>query len=113
MVWARPPVLKTHAAQVFEFYLFDPKGRPPEDMALEMGMLGHAVVVSGSVFAVLHPFGTPALAAMRLAGQLSDATSAMPVEGRGGQGREWRDFRTMSVSRMAFPRRENIASLSR
>ena len=88
MVWARPPVLKTHAAQVFEFYIFDPKGRPPEDMALEMGMLGHAVVVSGSVFAVLHPFGTPALAAMRLAGQLSDATSAMPVEAAPGQGME-------------------------
>jgi hypothetical protein len=88
IVWARPPVLKIRTAQVFEFYLFDPKGRPPEDTALEMGMLGHAVVVrdDGSVFAVLHPFGTPAMAAMRLAGQLSGATSALPVEAPPGQG---------------------------
>jgi hypothetical protein len=80
MVWARPPVLRAHSAQVFRFYLFDPKGRPPEDMALDMGVLGHAVFLKsdGAVFAHLYPFGTPALAAMRLAEEGSAARSAAP-----------------------------------
>jgi hypothetical protein len=69
MVWARPPVLRARRPQVFTFYLLDPQGRPPSNMALYMGMLGHAAFVrsDGAVFAHIHPSGTPAMAAMMLA----------------------------------------------
>ena len=69
MVWARPAVLRARRPEIFIFYLLDPQGRPPSDMALYMGMLGHAAFVrsDGAVFAHIHPSGTPAMAAMMLA----------------------------------------------
>lgn len=82
MVWARPPVLKALQPYVFEFYLLDPQGRPPADMALYMGMLGHAAFVrsDGKVFAHIHPGGSGAMAAMMLAHRTApDAQKAAPV----------------------------------
>lgn len=53
----------------FRFRLLDPQGRTPRDMALYMGMLGHAAFVKtdGTVFAHIHPMGTASMAAMNLA----------------------------------------------
>jgi hypothetical protein len=69
MVWARPPVLKALRPEVFEFYLLDPNGKPPADMALYMGMMGHAAFVrtDGKVFAHVHPSGSASMAATMLA----------------------------------------------
>ena len=81
MVWARPPTLRAHRPQLFEFYLLDPQGRPPADMALYMGMLGHAAFVrtDGAVFAHIHPSGSPAMAAMMLAQQHGNAKNGMTM----------------------------------
>ncbi|HEX4176795.1 MAG TPA: hypothetical protein VHY57_00080 [Rhizomicrobium sp.] len=83
MVWARPPTLKARRPQLFEFYLLDRQGRPPADMALYMGMLGHAAFVrtDGAVFAHIHPSGSPAMAAMMLAQPhgSADPGMAMPM----------------------------------
>ena len=69
MVWKKPANLVAKAAEDFEFELFDPQGKPPGDMALYMGMLGHAAFVKtdGSVFAHIHPTGTVAMAAFMMA----------------------------------------------
>ena len=55
----------------FRFRLLDPQGRAPKDMALYMGMLGHAAFVKtdGSVFAHIHPMGTASMAALNLANE--------------------------------------------
>jgi hypothetical protein len=82
MVWARPPVLKALHPEVFDFYLLDPTGHPPADMALYMGMLGHAAFVraDGQVFAHIHPSGTAAMAAMMMAqGQNPEQPMPMPM----------------------------------
>ncbi|HEY4047365.1 MAG TPA: hypothetical protein VGM27_10920 [Acidobacteriaceae bacterium] len=81
MVWARPPVLRARRPQVFTFYLLDPQGRPPSNMALYMGMLGHAAFIrsDGAVFAHIHPSGTPAMAAMMLAQPAGNGASNMPA----------------------------------
>ncbi len=93
MVWARPPVLKALQPYVFEFYLLDPQGRPPADMALYMGMLGHAAFLrsDGKVFAHIHPSGTASMAAMILAqrptlGGQKAASMAMPMPTDGASG---------------------------
>lgn len=59
---AKQPVL-------FRFRLAKPNGAPPQDMALYMGMLGHAAFVKtdGSVFAHIHPSGSVSMAALMLA----------------------------------------------
>jgi hypothetical protein len=82
MVWARPPVLKALHPEVFDFYLLDPRGHPPADMALYMGMLGHAAFVraDGQVFAHIHPSGTAAMAAMMMAqGRNPEQRMQMPM----------------------------------
>ena len=88
MVWARPAVLRAHQPQIFAFYLLDPQGRPPSDMALYMGMLGHATFVrsDGAVFAHIHPSGSPAMAAMMLAQQHSGGDSRMTMAMEDGSG---------------------------
>jgi hypothetical protein len=66
MEWTQPagPV---HAKQAnsFQFRLLNPDGGAPRDMALYMGMLGHAAFLKtdGSVFAHVHPTGTVSMAA--------------------------------------------------
>jgi hypothetical protein len=87
MVWdnAAPEAAKT--PEVFEFSLFGPKGEPASDVALYMGMLGHAAFVKddGTVFAHVHPSGTVSMTALMMAaaqnqpkGEMTDAMAAMP-----------------------------------
>src|SRR5262249_18075444 len=53
---------------VFRFDLEDMNGVPATDCETYMGMAGHAVFVSddGSVFAHVHPEGTPSMAALAM-----------------------------------------------
>ncbi len=69
MVWRQPPALIPKAPVDFRFSLLDPQGKPAGDMALYMGMLGHAAFVKtdGSVFAHIHPTGTVSMAAFMMA----------------------------------------------
>ncbi|HEV2273544.1 MAG TPA: hypothetical protein VGR96_05225 [Acidobacteriaceae bacterium] len=89
MVWARPPVLRARRPELFAFYLLDPQGKPPADMALYMGMLGHAAFVrsDGAVFAHIHPSGSPAMAAMMLARQSDGSMNGMSMPMSGDPGR--------------------------
>ncbi len=69
MIWKKPPTLTAQAPEEFRFELLDPHGHPPTDMALYMGMVGHAAFVKsdGTVFAHIHPSGTVAMAALMMA----------------------------------------------
>lgn len=69
MVWAQPAALVAKAPADFRFELLDPQGKPPQDMALYMGMLGHAAFVKtdGTTFAHIHPTGTVSMAAFMMA----------------------------------------------
>ena len=51
MVWKNPANLTPKTPEEFRFELLDANGKPPSDMALYMGMLGHAAFVKtdGSV----------------------------------------------------------------
>ncbi len=68
---AKRPVL-------FRFRLKKPDGSSPEDMALYMGMLGHAAFIKtdGTVFAHVHPTGSVSMAAFMLA-QQQNSTGGM------------------------------------
>ena len=74
MEWLRPAE-QMHAKEplLFRFQLKRPDGTAPLDMALYMGMLGHAAFVKtdGTVFAHIHPTGTVSMAAFMLAQQRS------------------------------------------
>ncbi len=66
MKWCDVPKhLKARQPIAFRFELLDAEGRPPQDMALYMGMLGHAAFVKtdGTVFAHIHPNGSVSMAA--------------------------------------------------
>ena len=78
MVWKRPSSLIAKSPQDFEFELLDPDGKAPADMALYMGMLGHAAFVKtdGTVFAHIHPTGTVAMAAFMMA----NPNAGMPAD---------------------------------
>ena len=69
MFWSNPQALVAQQPVSLQFELRDPKGNRPADMALYMGMLGHAAIVEddGSVFAHIHPTGTVAMAAFMMA----------------------------------------------
>jgi hypothetical protein len=69
MVWQKPNVLAAKTPVEFTFMLLDADGKPPKDMALYMGMSGHAAFVKtdGSVFAHIHPSGTVSMAALMMA----------------------------------------------
>ncbi len=89
MVWNKPAKLVAKAPEQFTFTLLDPDGQPPKDMALYMGMTGHAAFVKtdGSVFAHIHPAGSASMAAMMMAqaqNQASSATPAAPATGMPG-----------------------------
>ncbi len=75
MVWKIPGTLTAKAPEDFRFELFDARGKPPADMALYMGMLGHAAFVKtdGTVFAHIHPGGTMAMAAFLMANPQSSS----------------------------------------
>jgi hypothetical protein len=85
MVWNNPAKLPAKTPQVFEFSLLDATGKTPQDMALYMGMVGHAAFVKddGTVFAHVHPSGTVSMAALMMAAaqnqpRQADAMAAMP-----------------------------------
>lgn len=69
MAWELPDSLVAKSPESFRFALLDRDGKPPRDMALYMGMLGHAAFVKtdGTVFAHIHPTGTMAMAAFMMA----------------------------------------------
>jgi hypothetical protein len=83
MVWKNPANLAPKTPVEFQFELLDAKGKPPSDMALYMGMVGHAAFVKtdGSVFAHIHPNGTVAMAAFMMANR--QASSSAPAVGSG------------------------------
>jgi hypothetical protein len=69
MLWVRDPGdLAAKQPSLFRFRLEDAEGRPARDLELYMGMPGHAVFVKHdfSVFAHVHPGGTPSMAALAL-----------------------------------------------
>jgi hypothetical protein len=83
MVWKNPSNLTPKTPVEFQFELLDANGKPPSDMALYMGMLGHAAFVKtdGSVFAHIHPTGTVAMAAFMMANP--QTSSSIPAGGSG------------------------------
>jgi hypothetical protein len=100
MVWNNPAASPARTPQIFEFSLLDAGGKPAPDMALYMGMLGHAAFVKddGTVFAHVHPSGTVSMAAFMMAAaqnqSISPKADAMPfmpgmivpdAEGRAGE----------------------------
>lgn len=77
MIWQMPDALTPKTPFSFRFQLFDPAGKAPADMALYMGMLGHAAFVKtdGTVFAHIHPSGTMSMAAFMMANPQAPSTS--------------------------------------
>jgi hypothetical protein len=86
MEWLRSDKpLRAGQGMLFSFRLLTPDGRAPPDMALYMGMPGHAAFVKtdGTVFAHIHPNGSVSMAALMLAsGMPADMDhSAMQMSG--------------------------------
>lgn len=81
MVWKKPTCISPKVPLDLQFSLLDPQGKPAHDMALYMGMLGHAAFVKtdGAVFAHIHPTGTVSMAAYMIA----NPNAAMPGMGPG------------------------------
>jgi hypothetical protein len=79
MVWVKPNAMVAKSPVDFQFQLLDPQGKQPHDMALYMGMLGHAAIVKtdGSTFAHIHPTGTVSMTAFMMANSQSGATGAI------------------------------------
>jgi hypothetical protein len=73
--------LRARSGSDFRFELLTPDGSAPKDMALYMGMLGHAAFVKtdGTVFAHVHPNGSAPMAALALTQQASMSMSDMPA----------------------------------
>jgi hypothetical protein len=82
MIWMHDGAsLRVRQGTEFRFDLLAPDGSRPKDMALYMGMLGHAAFVKtdGTVFAHIHPNGTVPMAAFMLA-QGNDSMAGMDME---------------------------------
>jgi hypothetical protein len=82
MTWRHPAYFAAKTPEVFEFTLTDPQGKPPADMALYMGMVGHAAFVKddGTVFAHVHPSGTVSMAALMMAAAQNQPDPASAVK---------------------------------
>ncbi len=83
MEWLRRDMpLVAKRAMSFNFRLTKPDGTAPTDMALYMGMLGHAAFVKtdGTVFAHIHPNGSVSMAALMLASGEPPMDPNMPME---------------------------------
>jgi hypothetical protein len=95
MVWKKPAELVAKAPEEFAFTLLDPNGQTPKDMALYMGMTGHAAFVKtdGTVFAHIHPAGSASMAAMKMAQAQNHPQPAQPAPGMPG----------MDMSQSALP----------
>jgi hypothetical protein len=85
MEWIRPAgAIHAKEACPLQFRLLNAQGKAPNDMALYMGMLGHAAFLKtdGSTFAHIHPTGTVSMAAFMMAqGQKADEMSGMNMSG--------------------------------
>lgn len=83
MVWGNPKGIEARTPEEFRFELLDPSGRAPADMALYMGMLGHAAFVKtdGSTFAHIHPAGTVSMAAFMMANPGQQSGTPGPMAG--------------------------------
>jgi hypothetical protein len=82
IVWERHDgSFQTRQPQILTFRVEDGGGQPVRDLEPYMGMAGHAVVFKRdlSVFAHLHPLGTPAMAAIALAGAAPGVPAAAPA----------------------------------
>jgi hypothetical protein len=99
MVWKMPASLVSRAPEDFQFTLLDPLGKAPADMALYMGMLGHAAFVKtdGTVFAHIHPTGTMAMAAFMMANPQTEG------QGTGSSRMSMRDMPGMGSNSGALP----------
>jgi len=75
MIWSNAAILPAKTPQIFEFSLLDATGKPASDMALYMGMPGHAAFVKddSTVFAHVHPSGTASMAALMMAAAQNQA----------------------------------------
>lgn len=100
MVWSDPGKLVPNRLVDFDFELLDRAGHPASDVALYMGMLGHAAFVKtdGTVFAHIHPNGTVAMAAFMMA----NPGSTKPGAG-GAPTTDMSDMPGMSMSNGALP----------
>ncbi len=102
MEWLRDGrAFRAREGRPFRFRLVDAQGHAPKDMALYMGMLGHAAFVKtdGSVFAHIHPMGTASMAAMNLA-QNHAGASAAGSDTMPGMNMPNMDMSTMDMSNM-------------
>jgi hypothetical protein len=79
MIWKNSSEITPKQPVDFQFELLDPKGNPPQDMALYMGMTGHAAFIKtdGSTFAHIHPTGSVNMAAFMLANPQSGVSMNM------------------------------------
>ena len=86
MVWELPNALLANTPEDFRFQLLDAEAKSPRDMALYMGMLGHAAFVKtdGTVFAHIHPRGTVAMAAFMMANPQTSMEPGMDMANRPG-----------------------------
>ena len=82
MVWDNPATLPAKTPQRFEFSLLGTDGKPAQDMALYMGMPGHAAFVKddGTVFAHVHPSGTASMTALMMAAAQNRPQQSQPSE---------------------------------
>jgi len=84
MEWLRgdQPIVAKQAAP-FRFRLTKPDGMAPTDMALYMGMMGHAAFVKtdGTVFAHIHPNGSVSMAALMLTANTGNEPMSMNMPG--------------------------------
>jgi hypothetical protein len=80
MTWEqRPAALRAKQPQILAFAVADASGAPARDLEPYMGMPGHAIVFKRdlTVFAHIHPSGTPAMPSLMLAAAgLSSTTGA-------------------------------------
>jgi hypothetical protein len=102
MVWKKPAQLAAKAPEEFTFTLLDPNGQPPKDMALYMGMTGHAAFVKndGTVFAHIHPSGSASMAAMMMA---QSQNQSQNENQRGNSGTDMSSMPGMNMAESAPP----------
>ena len=81
MVWNNATKDPARTPELFSFTLLDPAGKPPADMALYMGMVGHAAFVKddGTVFAHVHPSGTASMTALMMAASQNQQQPPAPA----------------------------------
>lgn len=95
-------VIRAREPRLFRFRLLDAQGRPARDMALYMGMPGHAAFVKtdGSVFAHIHPTGSVSMAAFMLAQNSASNSSSVSKASMdmGGPGMPGMDMPGMNMS---------------